>query len=550
MAIKKDQECFVRSVEGRHPDIVLHDGLSLYLGRGPQTKIKDLKCSRHQIKLTANFGTFSVQCQQKGGNPSKFGSTEIRIEDQVILRHMDTIQLLEDQYKYLVIFNPPPPPPKLNVKENNSKESPVAKPVKRSLEKNSEVCSKKKKMSVTDDRDIPWFHIDKGSIFQQKEAWDWSRCYEGKLLVMCSHKAKQSSKIAAFDIDGTIITTQSGKVFPTDKHDWKLLYSEIPGKLKQLHSDGYRIVFITNQAGIGKGKVKESDFREKAENIARKVGVPLIIIISTAERGFFRKPRPGIWYWLRNVANKDDVIDVENSFYCGDAAGRRVGWAHKRKKDFSCSDRLFAANLGIKFYTPEEYFMGHKATNLFDLPGFDPQQGGSDALLDPETESMVADTQEMVMMVGIQGSGKSHMSQLLEDKGYIVASNDRSGGKDKTLKICRDAFADGKSVVVDNTHRDKESRKDYLSLAKQNGIVVRCFRMTTTHDHARHNNIYRELTDPQHVRINEMLFNSYRSKFEEPDTKEGFNRIVKVNFVPSFPDAHHEQLYRMHLLEK
>ena len=130
--------------------------------------------------------------------------------------------------------------------------------------------------------------------------------------------------------------------------------------------------------------------------------MPLIIIISTAERGFFRKPRPGIWYWLRNVANKDDVIDVENSFYCGDAAGRRVGWAHKRKKDFSCSDRLFASNLGIKFYTPEEYFMGHKATNLFDLPGFDPQQGGSDALLDPEMESMVADKQDMVMMVGIQ----------------------------------------------------------------------------------------------------------------------------------------------------
>ena len=77
------------------------------------------------------------------------------------------------------------------------------------------------------------------------------------------------------------------------------------------------------------------------------------------------------------------------------------------------------------------------------------------------------------------------MSQLLEDKGYIVASNDRSGGKDKTLKICRDAIAAGKSVVVDNTHRDKESRKDYLALAKQNGIFVRCFRMMTTHDHAR-----------------------------------------------------------------
>ena len=45
------------------------------------------------------------------------------------------------------------------------------------------------------------------------------------------------------------------KVFGTDHHDWRLLYSEVPGKLKQLAKDGYRILFITNQAGIAKGKV-------------------------------------------------------------------------------------------------------------------------------------------------------------------------------------------------------------------------------------------------------------------------------------------------------
>ena len=34
--------------------------------------------------------------------------------------------------------------------------------------------------------------------------------------------------------------------------------------------------------------------------------------------------------------------------------------------------------------------------------------------------------------------------------------------------------------------------------------------MSTSHDHARHNNIYRELTDPSHTRIKEPLFNHYR----------------------------------------
>lgn len=207
-------------------------------------------------------------------------------------------------------------------------------------------------------------------------------------------------------------------------------------------------------------------------------------------------------------------------------------------------------NLDLSFFTPEEYFLGHKATKLYDLPGFNPRDVSSSTLLEPDSERLVSASQEMVVMVGIQGSGKSHLSEKLENKGYVVASNDRSGGKDKTLKISRDALASGKSVVVDNTHRDKQSRKDYISLARDRNIPVRCFWMTTTHDQARHNNLYRELTDPRHVKINEALFNSYRSHFEKPEESEGFSKIVRANFVPGFPDSTHQNLYKMFLLEK
>lgn len=47
---------------------------------------------------------------------------------------------------------------------------------------------------------------------------------------------------------------------------------------------------------------------------------------------------------------------MKESFYCGDAAGRPA--KGKRKKDFSDTDRKFAINIGIKFYTPEMYFLG------------------------------------------------------------------------------------------------------------------------------------------------------------------------------------------------
>lgn len=41
----------------------------------------------------------------------------------------------------------------------------------------------------------------------------------------------------------------------------------------------------------------------------------------------------------------DDYTDKDRSFFVGDAAGR--------KGDFAGTDRKWALNVGIKFYTPE-----------------------------------------------------------------------------------------------------------------------------------------------------------------------------------------------------
>ena len=84
---------------------------------------------------------------------------------------------------------------------------------------------------------------------------------------------------------------------------------------------------------------------------------------------------------------------MSESFYCGDAAGRTAEWNFnpKTKKDFSCSDRLFATNNGLKFYTPEEFFMNKAPTPNFTMPGFDPKQDFSGLhLLEPETEALIS----------------------------------------------------------------------------------------------------------------------------------------------------------------
>ena len=65
-------------------------------------------------------------------------------------------------------------------------------------------------------------------------------------------------------------------------------------------------------------------------------------------------------------------------------------------QDFSCSDRLFAANIGIAFHTPEEFFLGHKPTKKFVLPGFNPQEQVDLKLLIPDSEPFTENKQVLV----------------------------------------------------------------------------------------------------------------------------------------------------------
>ena len=79
----------------------------------------------------------------------------------------------------------------------------------------------------------------------------WEKLYNGLVYVMTSGGCSSSPKIAAFDMDWTLIGTQSGNVFPKDSKDWRFLYNtKTVDKIKSLHQDGFKVVVISNQSRL------------------------------------------------------------------------------------------------------------------------------------------------------------------------------------------------------------------------------------------------------------------------------------------------------------
>lgn len=217
-----------------------------------------------------------------------------------------------------------------------------------------------------------------------------------------------------------------------------------------------------------------------------------------------------------------------------------------KKKDFSCTDRKFSANISLPFFTPEEIFLDYPKCNSFSWGPFNPTTLSPKAFIPPSK----SDSQEMIIFVGYPASGKtSFYSRHLKPVGYQHVNRDTLGSWQKCVSVCEEMLKKGSKVVIDNTNPDIESRHRYIGIANKLSIPVRCFNFTTSLEHCKHNNRFRELTarDSAKKVVNDIAFNLYKSKYTPPTSAEGFSDIVDIDFSLTFSDKADESLYRMFL---
>ncbi|KAK7699142.1 DNA kinase/phosphatase Pnk1 [Diaporthe eres] len=361
------------------------------------------------------------------------------------------------------------------------------------------------------------------------------------------NKDKKRTKVAAFDLDSTLITSASGKKFSNDPLDWKWWDSTVPAKLRSIYQDGYRVVILSNQNGLslrrepgakGPDNTKRVPaFKQKISAVLAQLDVPTSIYAATA-RDVYRKPRTGMWLELCDDYDLED-IDKNASIFVGDAGGRVAVPASGGKKaiakDFSCSDRNFAHNAGIKYQTPEEFFLGEQPREFsrdFDVSSYTVSNNHS------QVEDLIFEKKndkDIVLFCGPPGAGKSTFYwRYLKLLGYERVNQDTLKSKDKCFKAAREHLEDGEPVVVDNTNPDPEVRGQWIDLARTAGVPIRCVWFKTPLGIAEHNDTVRALNKDMNpearTALPKLAFNGFASRFKQPKTNEGFQDVVEVDF--------------------
>jgi len=303
------------------------------------------------------------------------------------------------------------------------------------------------------------------------------------------NKPKYRDKLASFDYDWTIVNPKEGQTYPVNINDWEWYHPCVPDKIKEYYDNGYMIVIFTNQSKEWKHK--------QIRIVSRALKIPIFAVIAS-------KPNYKPQTTMFDVLFKNNPINKSESFFVGDALGRKI--------DFSDSDKKFADNIGIKCYSPEEIFFKEEKIiipNILDK-----------YFIYNESNP------EIIIMVGYPGSGKSTIANHIcnTDNNYVSINSDDYKTTPKMLKKAKDYLINKSSIIFDATNSSIKKRNEYIIFAKKNNYYnIKCIHVTTPLSVSFKRNRLRK----EEKQVPKIAYSVYTKHYQEPSSDEDF-QLFKI----------------------
>ena len=383
-------------------------------------------------------------------------------------------------------------------------------------------------------------------MFVSENNYKW-RHSEGLLTFFSASKLNLPKKLAGFDLDGTLICPLPGRhQFDNDPDNWQWNYPTVIPVLQRLESLDYTIVIFTNQGGWSSKTIAKEG---TANKLIRKLGNIMTALLSAGlnpliygalNKGSsapYRKPN-SLMYDQFLIDMRQTNRDLQEQFFCGDAAGRT--------QDHSNCDLEFASKIGVCFFLPEQILEVELGPRKLQRPlsqryRVDPPREGvigeghaqEGVLGEGEGHAQegvlgegVLSHVQLILTVGYPGSGKSTYLATHYPNHRIVSQDIVKDGLktsrpiSQVLSEVKLALDQGFSVVVDRTNMTRVARAPFLSF----GVPTKILWFNLDLETAYAGNAVRDHKVPK------IVYYKMRKEFEEPTLNESTNitDIIKI----------------------